>query len=56
SNLTFYDIPWPVLGTASSFHDLTTQNIAAFLLSPHHSSGKSRRARLRAAILIWHPD
>jgi hypothetical protein len=56
SNLTFYDIPWPVLGTASSFHDLTTQNIAAFLLSPHHSNGKSRRARLRAAILIWHPD
>ncbi|KAG8747749.1 hypothetical protein FRC10_011878 [Ceratobasidium sp. 414] len=56
SNLTFYDIPWPVLGTASTFHDLTTQNIAAFLLSPHHSQGKSRRARLRAAILIWHPD
>ncbi|KAG8696999.1 hypothetical protein FRC08_006800 [Ceratobasidium sp. 394] len=56
SNLTFYDTPWPVLGTASTFHDLTTQNIAAFLLSPHHSQGKSRRARLRAAILIWHPD
>ncbi|QRV81960.1 hypothetical protein RhiJN_09975 [Ceratobasidium sp. AG-Ba] len=56
SNLTFYDIPWPVIGNASSFHDLTTQNIAAFLLSPHHSQGKSRRARLRAAILIWHPD
>ncbi|KAG8692488.1 hypothetical protein FRC09_011164, partial [Ceratobasidium sp. 395] len=56
SSLTFYDIPWPVLGTASSFHDLTSENISAFLLSPHHSQGKSRRARLRAAILIWHPD
>jgi hypothetical protein len=29
SNLTFYDIPWPVLGTVSSFPDLTTQTIAA---------------------------
>ncbi|CAE6445537.1 unnamed protein product [Rhizoctonia solani] len=56
SNLTFYDIPWPVLGQANSFHDLTNQNIAAFLLSPHHSQGKSPKARLRAAILIWHPD
>lgn len=56
TNLTFYDIPWPVLGQASSFHDLTNQNIAAFLLSPHHSQGKSPKARLRAAILIWHPD
>ncbi|KAB5591425.1 hypothetical protein CTheo_5142 [Ceratobasidium theobromae] len=56
TNLTFYDIPWPVLGQANTFHDLTNQNIAAFLLSPHHSQGKSPRARLRAAILIWHPD
>ncbi|CAE6405843.1 unnamed protein product [Rhizoctonia solani] len=55
-NLTFYDIPWPVLGQANSFHDLTNTNIAAFLLSPHHSRDKSPRARLRAAILIWHPD
>lgn len=56
TNLTFYDIPWPVLGQANSFHDLTNQNIAAFLLSPLHSQGKSPKARLRAAILIWHPD
>ncbi|KAH7345621.1 hypothetical protein B0J17DRAFT_713178 [Rhizoctonia solani] len=56
TNLTFYDIPWPVLGQANSFHDLTNQNIAAFLLSPHHSQGKTPKARLRAAILIWHPD
>ncbi|CAE6495579.1 unnamed protein product [Rhizoctonia solani] len=56
TNLTFYDIPWPVLGQANSFHDLTSQNIAAFLLSPDHSQGKSPKARLWAAILIWHPD
>ncbi|KAF8734922.1 hypothetical protein RHS02_06709, partial [Rhizoctonia solani] len=55
-NLTFYDIPWPVLGQANSFHDLTNANIAAFLLSPHHSRDKSPKVRLRAAILIWHPD
>ncbi|CAE6493226.1 unnamed protein product [Rhizoctonia solani] len=51
SNLTFYDIPWPVLGQANSFRDLTNQNIAAFLLSPHHSQDKSPKARLRAAII-----
>ncbi|CAE6479482.1 unnamed protein product [Rhizoctonia solani] len=54
--VTFYDIPWPVLGQASSFHDLTNENISAFLLSPYHSQDKSPKARLRAAILIWHPD
>ncbi|KEP54079.1 hypothetical protein V565_022420 [Rhizoctonia solani 123E] len=54
--VTFYDIPWPILGQANSFHDLTNENIAAFLLSPHHSQDKNPKARLRAAILIWHPD
>ncbi|CUA69193.1 hypothetical protein RSOLAG22IIIB_08324 [Rhizoctonia solani] len=54
--VTFYDIPWPILGQAASFHDLTNKNISAFLLSPHHSQDKSPKARLRAAILIWHPD
>ncbi|QRW23389.1 hypothetical protein RhiXN_08425 [Rhizoctonia solani] len=56
SSLNFYTIPWPVLGQAKSFHDLTSQSIAAFILSPHHSQGKTPRARLRAAILVWHPD
>ncbi|CAE6399057.1 unnamed protein product [Rhizoctonia solani] len=55
-NLTFYDIPWPILGQANAFQDLTNASIAAFLLSPHHSRDKSPKARLRAAILIWHPD
>ncbi|KAJ1302103.1 hypothetical protein OPQ81_000934 [Rhizoctonia solani] len=54
--VTFYDIPWPILGPANSFHDLTNEKIAAFLLSPHHSQNKSSKARLRAAILVWHPD
>lgn len=56
SNLTFYDDPWPVLGTVPLFHDLTSQSIAAFHLLLRHSYGKSRCARLRAVILIWHPD
>ncbi|CAE6380844.1 unnamed protein product [Rhizoctonia solani] len=56
SSLNFYTIPWPVFGQAKSFHDLTSQSIASFILSPHHSQGKTPRARLRAAILIWHPD
>ncbi|KAG8690257.1 hypothetical protein FRC11_012851 [Ceratobasidium sp. 423] len=54
--VTFFDIPWPIIGQANSFNDLTNENIAAFLLSPHHSKDKTPKTRLRAAILIWHPD
>lgn len=35
---------------------LNQRSISKFLLSPHHSEGKSSRTRLRAALLRFHPD
>jgi len=57
-------IRWPViyidtkqLTTAESLLKLlTTQQIAAFLLSPYHSPEKSHKERIRDALLRWHPD
>ncbi|KAB5591244.1 hypothetical protein CTheo_5326 [Ceratobasidium theobromae] len=54
--LTFYDIPWPVAMPARSFEELQSAAIEKFLLSPHHSSTKTRKMRLRAALMQWHPD
>ncbi|CEL63298.1 hypothetical protein RSOLAG1IB_05341 [Rhizoctonia solani AG-1 IB] len=56
ANVTFYEIPWPVPYQANSFEDLTSDNIATFLLSPHHSQDKSPRARLQVARYMWHPN
>ncbi|KAJ1301989.1 hypothetical protein OPQ81_000824 [Rhizoctonia solani] len=54
--LTFYDIPWPVSMPARSFEELQSAAIEKFLLSPHHSTTKTRKMRLRAALMQWHPD
>ncbi|KAG8689928.1 hypothetical protein FRC09_012196 [Ceratobasidium sp. 395] len=35
---------------------ITRAGIEAFIMDPAHSEGKSRRERVRAALLIWHPD
>ncbi|CAE6409148.1 unnamed protein product [Rhizoctonia solani] len=54
--LTFYDIPWPVSMPARSFEELQSSAIEKFLLSPCHSTTKTRKMRLRAALMQWHPD
>ncbi|KAG9094186.1 hypothetical protein FRC07_011345, partial [Ceratobasidium sp. 392] len=54
--LTFYDIPWPVAMPARSFDELQASAIERFLLSPYHSTSKTRKMRLRAALMQWHPD
>lgn len=54
--LTFYDIPWPVSMPARSFEELQSSAIEKFLLSPHHSQTKTRKMRLRGALMQWHPD
>lgn len=53
---TFYDIPWPVAMPARSFDELQASAIERFLLSPYHSTTKTRKMRLRAALMQWHPD
>lgn len=40
----------------NSIEQLTTTTIAPFILSPHHSEGKSRKDRIKAELLRWHPD
>jgi hypothetical protein len=54
--LGFRDIPWPVLVAPIGASDLTPEDISGFLLHPAHSSNHSRRERIRAALLRWHPD
>lgn len=68
----FADIPWPVLHQPTKATDvaslMTEASIASFILSPFHSTSgssassspnvdtKTRKARLREALLRWHPD
>ena len=71
SRLGFADIPWPVLHQPTRANDvaslMTESSISSFILSPFHSSTgsvssspsldmKTRKARLREALLRWHPD
>ncbi|KAG9038379.1 hypothetical protein FRB95_001791 [Tulasnella sp. JGI-2019a] len=57
-SLGFDDLPWPVVvdGSRTSLEGLNREVISAFLLSPLHSAEKSRRARVRGALLLYHPD
>ncbi|KZS86601.1 hypothetical protein SISNIDRAFT_420711 [Sistotremastrum niveocremeum HHB9708] len=58
TTIRFATIPWPVLNDklVTSPEQLTSTLIAAFLLSPHHSGDKSRKDRIKAELLRWHPD
>jgi hypothetical protein len=56
TQLRFRSIPWPTLNPVSSPEMLLPIQIAAFILNPQHSQGKSRKDRLREALLRWHPD
>jgi hypothetical protein len=40
----------------TSIEQLKVLPIASFVLSPHHSEGKSRKDRIKAELLRWHPD
>ncbi|KDN47267.1 hypothetical protein RSAG8_03746, partial [Rhizoctonia solani AG-8 WAC10335] len=52
----FRDIPWPLLRTPTGPESITPQAVGAFILSPLHSQDKSRKERLRNAMLRWHSD
>ncbi|KDQ19145.1 hypothetical protein BOTBODRAFT_81098, partial [Botryobasidium botryosum FD-172 SS1] len=49
-------IPWPLATFPRDTEAFTTEAIDRFLLSPYHSMTKTRRERLRQAILRWHSD
>ncbi|CAE6466155.1 unnamed protein product [Rhizoctonia solani] len=52
----FRDIPWPLLRIPTGPEAITPQAVGAFILSPLHSQDKSRKERLRNAMLRWHSD
>ncbi|QRV82124.1 hypothetical protein RhiJN_10139 [Ceratobasidium sp. AG-Ba] len=54
--ITFRNIPWPLLHVPAGPESITPQAVGAFLLSPLHSQDKSRKERLRTAMLRWHSD
>jgi hypothetical protein len=59
--LTFAKIPWPL---AQMSHDppitdpksINIEGMREFLLSPFHSTDKSKETRIREAYMLWHPD
>ncbi|KAF8526651.1 hypothetical protein BU17DRAFT_40488 [Hysterangium stoloniferum] len=58
-SFSFSEIPWPILrgnNTALGLNDLTGHAIAAFLLHPLKEPRKSRKEKLREAMLHYHPD
>lgn len=56
--LAFADVPWPVDPAPADVSDLTRVRIADFLLEPLSIRGNTvtRRERIRASLLRWHPD
>jgi hypothetical protein len=54
--LTFFDIPWPVIGNIKGPASLDAPTIKAFLMSQSHSPAKAIKQRVRDAMLRFHPD
>ncbi|TDL21580.1 hypothetical protein BD410DRAFT_297164 [Rickenella mellea] len=54
--LRFHTISWPTIAAAKSVDDLNMSAIGVFVLSPHHSYGKSAKDRIKEQLLRWHPD
>ncbi|KZO96116.1 hypothetical protein CALVIDRAFT_481585, partial [Calocera viscosa TUFC12733] len=56
ASLTLYSIPFPVAQARPTAAQINPQTVAQFILSTQHSPHKSRKARLKDAMLRWHPD
>jgi hypothetical protein len=54
--LTFVELPWPTYPPPTRPDALTKEAVSSFLLSPNHSPEKSRKQRIRDALLAYHPD
>lgn len=53
--LTFSSIPWPVFGTVTRVSDLHVEAIKDFLCPPN-CDRREQRARVKSALLVFHPD
>ncbi|KAG9116047.1 hypothetical protein FRC07_007489 [Ceratobasidium sp. 392] len=47
-----FNLPSPNIGV----NGIDRAGIESFIMDPTHSEGKNRRERVRAALLMWHPD
>ncbi|CCM04737.1 uncharacterized protein FIBRA_06925 [Fibroporia radiculosa] len=56
--ISFADIPWPVIHSPHSMDELHSGAVEEFLLAPLRVRGNTitKRERIRASILRWHPD
>ncbi|KAF8498722.1 hypothetical protein F5888DRAFT_1612442 [Russula emetica] len=58
--LSFYDIPWPLLENVRCVEDITEERVLAFMYHPlrgHAQCAGGGQARsLRSEMLRWHPD
>jgi hypothetical protein len=54
--LTFRELPWPTHPPPKQPDDITKEGISSFLFASHHSVNKSRKQRIREALLAYHPD
>jgi len=56
---TFGEVPWPVLSypaEVANLENITGPAVSKFLLHPHREPQKSRKEKLRDAVLRYHPD
>ncbi|KAG8993786.1 hypothetical protein FRB90_000607 [Tulasnella sp. 427] len=56
NSLDFQFLPWPVHPPPKSIEALTKESISSFVLSDLHSAEKTKKQRLRNALLLYHPD
>lgn len=58
STVSFRDVPWPTPTAPSSVDELTNAAIADFIFGPLQvrKNTITRRERIRASLLRWHPD
>ncbi|KAI0065010.1 hypothetical protein BV25DRAFT_1775703, partial [Artomyces pyxidatus] len=52
------NIPWPFARNLSTIDEITVETVSEFIFHPLRTcaEGKSRRDRVRAEMLRWHPD
>lgn len=56
TNLKWEDFPWPTLGTTSTYRNLTTCQVGAYVLSMYNPSQKSDMERIRIHAQRWNPS
>ncbi|GJF00110.1 hypothetical protein PsYK624_163890 [Phanerochaete sordida] len=54
--LSFDSIPWPMVDVPRTPEDITLGAVREFMFSESRLQGKLRRAVLKKALLVWHPD